>query len=76
MNQTIDNKNRNNNYLWSYYLCKLKLNNDLFLFEFNVISKSNGENHYRVQRAEKKIIIFKTICQPSQKTLKLLQMQR
>lgn len=52
MNQTIDNKNRNNN-----YLCKLKLNNDLFLFEFDVISKSNGENHYRVQRVEKKQIL-------------------
>lgn len=57
VNQTIDNKNRNNNYLWSYYLCKLKLNNELFLFEFDVISKSNGENHYRVQRVEKKQIL-------------------
>ena len=53
VNQTFENKNRGSNKIWSYYLNGLNINNSKFLFEFDVISKENGENHYRVQRLEK-----------------------
>lgn len=53
VNQTFENKNRGSNKIWSYYLNGLNVNNSKFLFEFDVISKENGENHYRVQRLEK-----------------------
>ena len=53
VNQTFENKNRESNKIWSYYLNGLNVNNSKFLFEFDVISKENGENHYRVQRLEK-----------------------
>lgn len=52
INQTLENKNRKNNKIWSYYLNKININKKYFLFEFDVISKENGENHYRVQRLE------------------------
>ena len=54
VNQTLENKNRKSNKVWSYYLNGLKINGNNYLFEFDVISKENGENHYRVQRLEKK----------------------
>lgn len=53
VNQTFENKNRKSNKIWSYYLSKLDVNNNKFLFEFDVVSKENDENHYRVQRLEK-----------------------
>ena len=53
VNQTFENKNRESNKIWSYYLNGLNVNNSKFLFEFDVISKENGENHYRVQRLKK-----------------------
>lgn len=54
VNQTLENKDRKGNKVWSYYLNGLKINGNNYLFEFDVISKENGENHYRVQRLEKK----------------------
>ncbi len=57
VNQTLENKNRENNKIWSYYLNGLNINGSNYLFEFDVISKENGENHYRVQRLEKKQIL-------------------
>lgn len=54
VNQTYENKNREINKVWSYYLNGLGINGCNYLFEFDVISKENGENHYRVQRLEKK----------------------
>ena len=48
--QTIENKNRENNVIWSYYLNGLEIRNKKYLFEFDVISRNDGENHYRVQR--------------------------
>lgn len=53
VNQTFEKKNRENNKIWSYYLNGLNVNNNNYLFEFDVISKENGENHYRVQRLER-----------------------
>lgn len=41
------------NKVWNYYLNGLKINNNYYLFEFDVISRSDGENHYRVQRLQK-----------------------
>lgn len=51
--QTIEKKSRENNNVWNYYLNGLKIDNNSYLFEFDVVSRSNGENHYRVQRLEK-----------------------
>jgi hypothetical protein len=51
--QNIENKENNNrkeNLLWSYYLDGLRINGNDYLFEFDVVSRDNGENHYRVQR--------------------------
>ena len=58
VNQTLEKKNRENNKIWSYYLNGLNINdNSNYLFEFDVIFKENGKNHYRVQRFEKKQIL-------------------
>lgn len=53
VNQTLENKDRSFNKLWNYYLIWLIIDKSEFLFEFDVISKANGENHYRVQRLDK-----------------------
>jgi hypothetical protein len=41
------------NQLWNYYLNGLKINENSYLFEFDVVSRQDGENHYRVQRLQK-----------------------
>ena len=48
--QTLESKSREYNNIWSYYLINLTINNRRYLFEFDVVSRINGENHYRVQR--------------------------
>jgi len=48
--QTTERKNRENNAVWSYYLIGLKINKKKYIFEFDVVSRDNNENHYRVQR--------------------------
>lgn len=53
VNQTIENKNRSKYNTWNYYFCDLKVNSDLFGFEFDVVSRIDGENHYRIQRLKK-----------------------
>ena len=53
VNQTIENKNRSKYITWNYYFSNLKIDNQLFNFEFDVVSRIDGENHYRVQRLEK-----------------------
>lgn len=52
--QNIETKTRENNKVWSYYLNGLNIDGNTYLFEFDVVSRSNGENHYRVQRLLKK----------------------
>ena len=52
--QSLETKNRTNNQVWNYYLNGLNINGESYLFEFDVISRENGENHYRVQRLQKK----------------------
>lgn len=51
--QTTEGKSRENNKIWNYYLNGLNINDSNYLFEFDVVSRQNGENHYRVQRLEK-----------------------
>lgn len=51
--QTTEGKSRENNKIWNYYLNGLNINDNNYLFEFDVVSRQNGENHYRVQRLEK-----------------------
>ena len=53
VNQTIENKNHSKYITWNYYFSNLKIDNQLFNFEFDVVSRIDGENHYRVQRLEK-----------------------
>lgn len=43
VNQTFEKKNRENNKIWRYYLNGLNINNNNYLFEFDVISKENGK---------------------------------
>ena len=52
--QALEVKNRENNTIWSYYLNGLNINDELYLIEFDVISRQDGENHYRIQRLQKK----------------------
>lgn len=53
VNQTPEGKGREKYNLWSYYYSGLKINNELYNFEFDVVSRNDGENHYRLQRIEK-----------------------
>ena len=54
ISQSLENKNRENNNLWNYYINWIKINNEDYLLEFDVVSRNNGENHYRLQRLIKK----------------------
>lgn len=56
--QSLENKKNmqsthQHNNIWSYYLNGLKINGESYLFEFDVVSRDDGENHYRVQRIQK-----------------------
>ena len=53
VNQVPEAKGRNKYNSWNYYYDGLKINNELYNFEFEVVSMANGENHYRVQKLEK-----------------------
>lgn len=41
---------------WHYYYDDLDINGEKYKLVFDVVSRNNGENHYRVQRLEKKNI--------------------
>lgn len=51
--QEIECEGRKNNNIWSYYLYGVVINKEHYLIEFDVISRNDGENHYRVQRLTK-----------------------
>ena len=53
VNQVPEIKGREKYNSWNYYYDGLKIGNSLYNFEFEVVSMSNGENHYRVQKLEK-----------------------
>jgi len=50
VNQVIENKNREKYNCWHYYLNGLKIGKNNYFLEFEVVSMSNSENHYRMQR--------------------------
>ena len=41
------------NILWTYYLDGIKINGEDYKVVFDVVSRDDGENHYRLQRLEK-----------------------
>ena len=41
------------NNLWSYYVVFIQINNNNYFLEFDVVSREDGENHYRVERIQK-----------------------
>jgi hypothetical protein len=51
--QALEMKGRENYNSWNYYYDNLKIGDDFYNFEFEVVSMKNGENHYRVQKLEK-----------------------
>ena len=53
VNQAFEGKGRTKYNSWNYYHSKLAIENNLYNFEFEVVSMANGENHYRVQKLEK-----------------------
>ncbi len=53
VNQVPETKGREKYNSWNYYYDGLKIGNNSYNFEFEVVSMSNGENHYRVQKLEK-----------------------
>lgn len=53
VNQTFENKNRSKYNNWNYYFISLNINNNLFDLELDIVSRSDGENHYRIQRLKK-----------------------
>lgn len=53
VNQTSEKKNRSKYNTWNYYFSGLKINNELFDLEFDVVLRTDGENHYRLQRLKK-----------------------
>ncbi len=48
--QNYEIKKREHNKVWHYYINGIIIDGKSYLFEFDVISHSDGENHYRVQR--------------------------
>lgn len=52
INQVKENKGRLKYITWHYYIQALIIKNKRYIFEFDVVSMSNGENHYRIQRLE------------------------
>lgn len=53
VNQTPESKGRIKYNTWNYYYNGLNINNELYNLEFDVVSRTDGENHYRLQRLEK-----------------------
>ena len=53
VNQAAENKGRIKYNSWNYYYDGLKIGNTIYNFEFEVVSMSNGENHYRIQNLKK-----------------------
>lgn len=53
INQAFENKGREKYILWNYYYICLKIKEDFYNLEFDVVSMSNRENHYRVQKLMK-----------------------
>lgn len=53
VSESFEQKSRENYNSWHYYVVDIIIDNSRFLFEFDVVSRNDGENHYRVQRLVK-----------------------
>ena len=53
VNQALESKGREKYKCWNYYLCMIIIDENEYLLEFEVVTMSNGENHYRVQKLRK-----------------------
>ena len=53
VNQTTESKYRFKYNTWNYYNSCIKINDILYILEFDVVSRSDRENHYRLQRLKK-----------------------
>jgi len=53
VNQVYERKGRLKYVSWHYYIDGIIIDNEKYLLQFEVVSMSNGKNHYRVQRLEK-----------------------
>ena len=49
-NQEPEGKNRPNYESWHYFVDGLEIAGNKYMLEFDVVSRKDGENHYRVQR--------------------------
>lgn len=50
VSESMEQKARQNYNSWHYYVVNLIIGKKKFLLEFDVVSRGDGENHYRVQR--------------------------
>ena len=50
ISENIEQKSRQNYNSWHYYIENIILNKKRFLLEFDVVSRNDGENHYRLHR--------------------------
>jgi len=53
VSQVLEKKGREKYNNWNYFIDGVFIDNVEYILEFEVVSMSNGENHYRVQRIEK-----------------------
>ena len=53
VSQVLEKKGREKYNNWNYYIDGILIDDVEYVLEFEVVSMSNGENHYRVQRIEK-----------------------
>lgn len=53
VNQAIENKDRSKYITWNYYFNGVNIDNKPFDIEFDVVSRKDGENHYRLHRIKK-----------------------
>lgn len=50
VSESMEQKARQNYNSWHYYVENIIIGKKKFLLEFDVVSRNDGENHYRVQR--------------------------
>lgn len=53
ISQTESNDKEKNEKSWHYYYDNLDIDGERYIIVFDVVSRNNGENHYRVQRLKK-----------------------
>lgn len=53
VNQALEFKGRDKYNNWNYYLDVVNITGELYILVYDVVSMTNGENHYRIQKIEK-----------------------